>query len=261
MAQVTVTVPRTRAPGLLSALGTLARNDVRLFGRDSFLPSLVAISIGMAVLLRFGLPWLADLLAANPGLGLSGPAIYPLLVGYMIVFEAAMIGGMVIAFILLDERDDHTIDALLVTPLPTTYYLAYRVLVAMVIAFAMVMAGVYIVGQALIPFWQLLPIAVVASSMGALAELFLAVYADNKVEGFAQMKILGTTGLLPFAAWFVPQPWDLLVGLFPPYWAVKAYWLAEAGDPNWWIAVLLGAVLMSATLAYFVRRFRRVVYS
>ena len=260
MAQTTTIAPSTRAPGLLSAIGTLARNDARLFGRDSFLPTLGLTAVGLAVLLRFGLPWLADLLAANPGLGIGREELFPLLIGYMVIFESATLGGMMIAFIVLDERDDRTMDALLVTPLPTTYYVGYRLLVAIALAFALVLLCMYIVDQAMVPFWQLLPIAAVASLMGTLSELFLATFAGNKVEGFAQVKIVGTSGLVLFAAWFLPQPWSWLVGLYPPFWAVKAYWLAQAGDPNWWMALLVGLALMLGALTYLLRRFDRIVH-
>jgi len=260
MAQTTAIAPATRAPGLLSVLGTLARNDVRLIGRDSFLPSLGLVSVGIAVLLRVGLPWLGDLVAANPGLGIGAEELFPLLIGYMIIFEGATLGGMMIAFIVLDERDNRTMEALLVTPMPTTYYLGYRVLVAIVIAFVLVLAEMYIVDQAMVPFWQLLPITAVGSLTGGLWELFLVTFAGNKVEGFAQLKIISTSGLLLLVAWFVPIPWELLLGLYPPYWAVKAYWLAQAGDANWWLALLVGGVLMAATLAYLMRRFNRLVH-
>lgn len=56
-----------------------------------------------------------------------------------------------------------------------------------------------------------------------------------------------------------PPDRSWLAGLYPPYWAIKAYWLAEAGDPNWWPTLLVGAVFMSATLVYLTRRFGRLV--
>jgi fluoroquinolone transport system permease protein len=252
MTQTTTIAPTTRAPGLMSVVATLARNDARLFGRDSFLPSLVLIMVGSAVALRFGLPWLANTIGTGE--------FSPLLVGYIVMFSVVGVGGTCIAFIVLDERDEHTMDALLVTPLPVPYYLGYRLLVAIVIAFVLALTVMYIIGQAMVPFWQLLPIAVVASLMGALQEVFLGTFAGNKVEGFAQMKIISTSGLLLFGAWFVPMPWEWLFGFFPPYWAVKAYWMAQAGDPNWWLALIAGAVLMSATLAYLMRRFGRLVH-
>lgn len=260
MVQTTAPAPSTRAPALLSVLGTLARNDARLFGRDSFLPFLGLVSIGLAVLVRLGLPWVADFFAANPGLGISPTELFPLFIGYVVIFEAPLLGGVMIAFILLDERDDRTLEALLVTPVPTSYYLTYRLLVAIALGAFLLLVNYYIVEQAMVPFWQLLPIVAVASLMGGLSELFLATFAADKVEGFAQVKIIGTSGLLLLAAWFVPMPWQLLFGLYPPYWGVKAYWLAQAGDPSWWLALLLGAVFMLASLAYLIRRFSRVVH-
>jgi len=260
MTETVSTEPRTRAPGLLTVVGKLIRTDIRLIGRDSFLPGIALFSVGVAVLLRLALPWLVDQVKANPGIAVDVEALVPLLVGYLVVFEGATLGGMMIAFILLDERDDHTIDALLVTPVPTTYYIGYRILVAIAIAFAMVLVEMFIVGQAMIPLWQLLPVVAVASLMGAFSELFLVSFANNKVEGFAQLKVISTLGLLVLAAWFLPMPWQLLVGLFPPYWAVKAYWLAQAGDPNWGLALLVGAALMVGSLTYLTRRFTAVVY-
>jgi len=252
MTQTTTFEPTTRAPGLISAIGTLTRNDARLFGRDSFLPFLVLIFIGSAIALRFGLPWFSNAIGTEDYI--------PLIVGYMVMFSVAGVGGTCIAFLVLDEKDDHTIDALLVTPLPVSYYLAYRLLVAIAIAFLLVLAVMYIIGQGMIPFWQLLPIAAVASLMGALMELFLVTFAGNKVEGFAMMKIIYTSGLLLVGAWFAPLPWEWLFGLYPPYWAVKAYWMAHAGDPYWWLALLIGAVMMSTVLATLMRRFTRLVH-
>lgn len=247
-------------PRLFKVLMTLARNDARLIGRDSFVLGMAGFAIGMAVLLRFALPWLAELVDANPDLGINARDYFPLLVGYMVVFQGAMLGGVMIGFILLDERDDNTLKALLVTPLPLAYYLAYRLLVPSLIAFVLVVGELLIVNQVLIPLVQLLPIAAVASLVGAASALFLASFASNKVEGFAMLKIIGGSGLLLFAAWFLVMPVQLLVGLFPPYWAVKAYWMAVAGDPNWPLALGIGLLTMSGLLALLVSRFRQVVY-
>ncbi|MHB1134320.1 MAG: hypothetical protein ACYC4L_18270 [Chloroflexota bacterium] len=251
---------RTRVPRLPALLRALSRNDVRLFGRDTFLPTLVGFALGAALLLRFGLPWLAGQAELVSGLPVDVVALFPALMGYMVLLQGALLGGAVIAFIVLDERDDHTIEALLVTPLPTAYYLGYRVAAATVLAFGLVLAQFYIVGVALVPFWQLVPIVAVGALMGALTELMLVVFAGNKIEGFAQLKIVASSGVVLFAAWFLPPPWDWLVGLYPPFWAVKAYWLAHAGDPNWWLALLVGLVYMLAVVAYLLRRFDRVVH-
>lgn len=255
------TIHTTRRPrGLLRTLATLAANDTRLIGRDSFLVGILGFTLFIAVLLRLGLPWLAAEVAPSPDIDLDAAAFFPLLLGYIVVFQAAMLGGIMIGFVLLDERDDQTLQALLVTPLPLGAYLGYRVLVAVVMAWALVVAELLIINQAVLPLPVLALIAAVAAPTGGLAMLMLATLAGNKVEGFAQLKIIGGSGLLLFAAWFVPEPLQYLFGLYPPYWGVKAYWLAQAGDPAWLLAAAVGLVYMGVVVLLLARRFYNVVH-
>jgi hypothetical protein len=47
--------------------------------------------------------------------------------------------------------------------------------------------------------------------------------------------------------------------LYPPYWAVKAYWVAQAGEAGWIWWALGGLVTSSIWLALMVRLFLRAV--
>lgn len=245
---------------MTSVFSKLGRNDARLIGRDSFLSGLLVYLIAVAVLMRFALPWLANVTADNPDITLDVPALYPLIIGYAVIFLGAVIAGVVLGFVLLDERDGQTLRALLVTPLPLRQYLAYRIFMPMLLSAVIIVAEVLIINQALIPLWQLILIAAAASTTAPLVMLFFATFAENKVQGFALNKILGTVGLTIIAAWFVEMPFQYLLGIFPPYWFVKAYWIAYAGGGEWPLYLLIGIVLMSAALAYLIRRFRRVAY-
>jgi fluoroquinolone transport system permease protein len=61
-------------------------------------------------------------------------------------------------------------------------------------------------------------------------------------------------------AWFVPEPFQFLFGLFPPYWVSKAYWLALEGSPWWGSSLVLGIVLQVLLLLFLTRRFTKVIY-
>jgi fluoroquinolone transport system permease protein len=250
-----------RRLNLTRALRTLTLNDARLIGRDSFLSGMIGFMLIFAILLRFGIPWLTDVIAQNPDVQLDLTTYYPLLLAYMAIFQGAMIGGLMIGFIVLDERDDNTIKALLVTPLPVTYYLAYRVLIPSLLGFGVILMDFMVINLALVPLWQLILIAAVGGLFGPIAMLMLATLAENKVQGFVQVKIIGTSGLLIFAAWFLQPPFEYLVGLFPPYWAAKAYWMAYAGDPNWWLPLIVGALYSGVVIGLIMRRFRKVAYN
>ena len=262
MAQLTTTQPvrAGRTLSLPAALTRLLRNDARLIGRDSFLSGLAIYILVLAVVLRFGLPALAEAVESSPDVPLTVADYFPMLIGYMVLFAGSLVGGMMIGFVVLDERDDNTIKALLVSPLPINYYIAYRVLIPMLISFVIIVAEMLIINQALLPLGQFLIIAAASSLTSPLVMLFFSTFAENKVQGFAMNKSVGTLGMSIIAAWFVQEPGQYLIGLFPPYWFVKSYWQALAADPNWWLFLVIGVAYSSLVLAYFVRRFHRIAY-
>ncbi|MEW6668691.1 MAG: hypothetical protein AB1512_26045 [Thermodesulfobacteriota bacterium] len=66
--------------------------------------------------------------------------------------------------------------------------------------------------------------------------------------------------MLLSVAWFVGEPLQFLFGLLPPYWIVKAYWLALDGDPMWVGSLVLGIVLQAVLVFFLARRFREAAY-
>lgn len=238
----------------------LSRNDSKLIGRDSFLLTMIGYSVVLAVILRFLLPWANDYAARNE-FPVNVVEYYPMLIAFLVLFLGTLFAGLVFGFLLLEEREDDTIKALLVTPMPPTYYVLYRILAPTVLSFALVFMQFYIVGLALIPLWQLLPILVSAALAAPIMALFFATFAENKVQGFALMKFTGLAGMVFIAAWFVSEPLQYLFGIAPYFWTGKAYWMALDGNPYWWIAVLIGIAAQLATIAALVWRFNRVVYN
>jgi fluoroquinolone transport system permease protein len=101
---------------------------------------------------------------------------------------------------------------------------------------------------------RLIPIGLVAALGAPIFALILGALAENKVQGFAIMKGLGIFFLGPFVAWFVPEPWQYLLGVFPTYWPVKSFWLLLDDGP--WLAVALIGMLYSAVwIGLLLRRF------
>ena len=89
--------------------------------------------------------------------------------------------------------------------------------------------------------------------------LFLASFAENKVQGFALVKGVGAVLLAPVAAWFVDPPWQLLAGVVPSYWPLRAYWSAAEPGPAFWIYLALGFAYHAALLLWLLRCFERVL--
>lgn len=243
----------------------LGRNDAKLIRRDSFMLLLLGFIIWISLVLRYVLPWLNSYLAETGVLpsdtvSTTLAEYYPLIIGYLAVFEGALIVGFLFGFILLDEKDDNTLLAMLVTPLPIRQYLLYRVVLPCVLATLVIVVMMLFIGLALPPLWQLVLIAAGASLAAPIASLFFGIFAENKVQGFAYSKFSGLAGMLIIGSWFVNEPLQWLFGIFPPFLINKAYWMAVQGDGPWWIVLLGGILLQAALIAWMMRVFTRRVY-
>ena len=243
----------------------LGRNDVKIIGRDSFLIFMFVFIVIIAAVLRFGLPWVNTYLAENgvlpnPAVALHLADVYPMIVVYLGIYTNALIVGTIFGFVLLDEKDDNTLKAMLVTPVPINQYVLYRVGLPAILAFFTIIFAVLFINQALIPFWQLVLIAAGGSLAAPIIALFFATFSEDKVQGFAYSKFGGISGWAFLIGWFIPEPWQWLIGFFPPFWFGKAYWMAYENNSWWWVVLLVGIVLQIALIAWFMQRFQKTAY-
>lgn len=249
----------------LQLVRIFGRNDVKLISRDHFLVFMFCFVVFIALFLRLGLPWLNTHLAdsgvlPNETITSSLADFYPMLVAFFVLFQGALLAGAIFGFSLLDEKDDDTIKAMLVTPVSFNTYVTYRIAVPTLIAFLIVVIEMLVINLSLVPFWQLLLIAAGASLTGPITALFYAVAAENKVQGFAIAKFVGLAGWVILLGWFVAEPWQWLFGVFPPFLVSKAYWMALAGNGWWPLALILGIILQAGMLALLVKAFNKVAY-
>lgn len=212
----------------LRRLRALASGDGRNVARDPLLRWMIVLPFALVPLARWGVPALGAALAARYGFDLR--PYHPLILSFLVLVMPGLV-GMVVAFLLLDQRDDGTLAALRVTPLPFRDYLAYLLLLPSAVA---VVAGVFLLETV-----ALVPVSLSVAALAALAAapiapvyaLFVARFARNKVEGFALVKAVGVVQIPPILAWWVPEPWQFLFGFVPYYWPAKVVWSAATDGP------------------------------
>ena len=239
------------------AVRALMHADSRLLWRDPLLGWMLLLPFGVAVLLRVLVPKAGEALSTATGFDLA-PYHSLIMGGYLMT--APGIVGMVIGFLLLDERDARTLMALRVTPLSMRRYLAYRIALPLMVGTLATLAGYPLVGISPLPFASLVPIAIVAGLWAPLLALVLATAAPNKVTGFAVMKVLNSINLLPIASFFLPLPIQFAAGVVPSYWPMRALWSAAAGgDFGLPLATgtVVGALAIGVAAALFERRLLR----
>ena len=230
----------------------LALADAKNIARDSTLILILFGPIGIFVFLRFLVPVLAELAATELAFDLAPHVLF--LVSFMSLIPP-MLFGMVFGYLILDERDEEILAFVAVTPLGKTGYLRYKLLAAVVLSFLFFFPIIYFTGLITIPLKYAFGLALLTACEAPLVALFLAAFAENKVEGMAYSKIIGVMYIAPFVAYFVKANWHYLAGMLPPFWITKAFLAAEAGAATFWFFLTAGLIVHFAVIAVLLKRF------
>lgn len=204
-------------------------NDLKNIRRDSLLLYLLFMPWLLVVCLRIIIPKVAPWFVANNYLALEN--YYPLILSFFIILEVPLIFGLVFGLLLLDEKDDGILTVLRVTPASVETYGIYRFIATVIFSVIYVMLTLPATGLiklSLIP--RVFPVSLLAGYFAVFVMLILVAFANNKVEGLALMKAMGILMLGPLAAYFTDSVWQILVGILPTYWPVKAFWQIFAGE-------------------------------
>lgn len=241
---------------MMKALRAFGPIDLKNVQRDSLLRWMGVYPLLIALMLRWGVPWLATQLARQYQVDIT--PYYGLGMSFMLEMMP-LLSGMVVGFLLLDQRDDQTLTALQVTPLTINGYLIYRISIPMVLSVLTTLLVFPIAGLIQAPLVPLVLIALGAAPLAPIYALFLAAFAENKVQGFALVKAAGVVMIPPTIAYFVAMNWQLVFGLIPTYWPAKAFWAWLAGEANFWLYLLIGLVYQMGLLVLLLRRFNSVM--
>ncbi len=238
----------------IKALGPIDAKSIR---RDPLLRWMMFFPIFIALLVRWGVPALTLWMEHRFLFDLK--QYYALLMSFVLLLVPMMF-GVVIGFLLLDQRDDKTLAALQVTPLTLNGYLVYRLALPVLLSVLMTLFVFLVTGLVKIGPIPLLIAALAASPLAPIFALFYASFACNKVQGFALMKASGIFIYPPLIAYFISSRWEWAFGLFPTYWPAKIFWVLEAGAAGAWFYLLLGLVFHAFVLAALLHRFNRVMH-
>jgi fluoroquinolone transport system permease protein len=239
---------------VLQALGPI---DAKNVSRDPLLRWMIFYPLLLAGLIRWGVPLLAARLMAQFQFDLM--PYYPLLMSFVLLMTP-MLAGIVIGFLLLDQRDDQTLTAIQVTPLTLNGYLVYRLSLPLVLSLIITLIIFPIAGLVEIDFGLLVLAALSAAPLAPFYALVLAAFAENKVQGFALTKALGILLVPPLIAYFVPPPWQWIFGLVPLYWPVKLFWLPNADETSYWFYLITGLLYQGLLLLVLLRHFNKTMH-
>ena len=234
-------------------VGALVLADLRNWTRDPILLLAGSGPFALALLGRVALPVLD--VQYLPSVALE--PLYPTVLAFVFLFPGYVL-GMVVGFLVLEDRAQGVLDDLRRTPLTGRGYLRYRGTTAYLLAFGVTLAVVPLFGLVIVSLPLLVATAAVAGLVGPAVVFLFAALASDAIEGLALNKLLGLVVLVPpVGVLVVPEPLEYVVGLVPLYWPTKALLVGVEGGSALEVGVLLGVgvLALGGTLAALVRRF------
>lgn len=240
-----------RASAPRSPVVALVVADLRNWLRDPLLAMAAVGPFVLAVVLRFGVPFAASMLAP----AFDPTPYYPVVAGADAVFGPS-IYGFIVGMFVLEDRELGVYDAFRTSPVGAHGYLAYRGGTAAFLGFASTVPALAAVGLVPLPA-SLVVGAAVCSALGApLVAFALGLLADNTIEGLALSKFVNAVVLGPaLLVAVVPEPLQFVVGVAPTYWPVKVVEAGATGSGPWIAYLIAGVVAHAVVLAVLVRRF------
>ena len=228
----------------------LLKLDIKNISRDFILVMLLPVPLFLALLLKYGLPYLSQLISQWVDLY----SYSPLILIFLIVM-GPLLTGMASGLMLVDEGDENIIPAIAVTPLGRKGYMFYRLTAPFVWTFFILLPVPFLSGLAGINYFLYIPIIFTASLGAPLEALLIAVLANNKIEAMAMGKITGVLFIAPFIGWFAPAPWKFSAGILPPFWVSESYFNLVGGGALFPVHIAIGLLIHVSIIYLLLRKY------
>ncbi|NLO10052.1 MAG: hypothetical protein GX129_09340 [Clostridiales bacterium] len=237
----------------------LLRFEAKNIFRDSINIYMCVFPLVILMLASFVFPRILDRME---GIGLEITMMIMLII--ILIFGSFFLAAMA-TFLLLDNKDDNTLNTVAVTPIGTSGYIIFKmtyIYIMTVISTIIILWGTKLIagdrysigGVSLFDRLNLFQIIVFAFAAGLFTPamaLFQSAMAKNKIEGFALIKGSGMIAMVP--ALMIMNTFEggmqYVLGIFPNFWAVKGLMMELIPNNN------------SANLSFFVYIFIGAVYN
>jgi len=199
----------------------LAINDLKNILRDKFLVyAAIAMPLFVIIISRIILHWIAPTIKDTIPLASNYAMIFMLFVTMI-----PLVYGFIVAFLILDERDEHLLTVLRVMPISRNSYLVYRMLFLSLFSFIVMLLFPPLSGlleNTEFSYISYIPIALLFTLLTPFSALMVSSFATNKVQAFAIFKISGTIFLIPLFIFLITDNLKYIFAPIPNFWAFIA---------------------------------------
>lgn len=192
--------------------------------------------------------------------GEEGLPISTRLIPLIVFFALVMAGLFLPASSLVEEKEQGTLTALLVTPVRPGEVLVAKWLLGVLLASVMATAMLALNGALTGNWLAVLVVVFVAAALSTMIGLLVGVVASDSAKMFAAVKGMGLFLFAPALFYVFPDWPQWIAMLFPLYWIIEPIWQVPVmGEPLAAVAGELGIALaitvgLGAAAAFLARR-------
>ena len=192
-------------------IGTIVKAELKNMFRDRMYTFFFIYPAIFGTLGYFLVDWISN---ENPG------SIWGSVVAMMLIVVTGYVFGALIAFTLLDDKDDKVLMSLKITPINVKHYIYVKMFAGMVFGFISTLILILATGfLADSSIWVIIGVSLLGAVQVPSVVLIVNSFSDNKVEGFVVMKLSGMVLIFPLIGFLVTGWAQYLLGVAPGYWA------------------------------------------
>lgn len=203
-----------------------------------------------ALLFRFAVPLLEKLVTSYFNVSEIITPYYALFDLFLSVLSPTMF-SYVAAMMILEEKDDHIVEYLFVTPLGKQGYLVSRLGVPMGISIVVTIILLSFFSLSKIPITANVLLSVAGAAQGIITALIIIALSSNKLEGMASAKLTSLMSLGIMAPFFIQKGTQYLLSPLP------SFWIAKGVYENNYLYMVLSLALSSIWIVFLIKRFAR----
>lgn len=235
----------------------LAVNDFKNIFRDRFLVyASIIFPVLIIVISQIIVQWIAPSLEETLPVAGNYQIIFMLMISMI-----PLIYGFIIAFLILDERDEHLLTVLRVMPISRNSYLIYRMFFLSVFSFVILLVYPPLSGLLVeypqFSYIQYIPIALLLTLITPFSGLLVSTFATNKVQAFAIFKISGTIYILPLFMFLLTDYLKYIFAPVPNFWALISLKEVLSTGVNDYLHLSIGFVYVIALIAILFYLFNK----
>lgn len=224
--------------------------DIRIIARDRSLFLFLFIPFLMLAFLHWAVPTIAH--------------FYPQLIQYyalvlgLMAIVISVFPGFIMAFIVIDEKEQNVVDVFRVVPVSFTSLVYARITLTFLLGLAYSFLILKFSGLVIFSTIQIVQASVLCAFLGPVSALIMLSAVDNKIEGMTFMKGLNFIWIIPAAHFFIDSQWKHFFAVIPDYWTLQIIY--EINVTTWTFIIGLAYHLTILYLAakVFIRKMSMV---